>query len=217
MAGILTLYKNLRAYDSQLKQGGWQLLQGDDSLEGKRALILGMGDIGTHTAKKLKAFGAVTVGICRREREKAEYFDEWYNISALDGQLPKADLVISTLPGTKETKKLLNSERIGLMNSGALPVNVGRGFVVDTDALTRALQNGRLRGAVLDVTDPEPLPPDHPLRYMDNVVLTPHVSGISWGENDYTRKKIIDIFADNLKKDAQNAPLAHRIDLKTGY
>lgn len=217
MAGVLALYKNLRAYEAQLKKGDWQLLSGDDSLEGKRALILGTGDIGSHTAKKLQAFGATTVGICRTERKSLPYFDELYAISSLDAELPKADLVIIALPGTKQTRHLMNAERVGKMKSSALLVNVGRGFVVDTDALTQALESGKIRGAVLDVTDPEPLPENHKLRHMDNVILTPHVSGISWGENDLTRHKIIRIFADNLQKDAQNEPLAHQIDLARGY
>ena len=217
MAGILALYKNLRAYRSQLMQGDWQLLSGDDSIEGKRALILGMGDIGTHTAKKLQAFGAVTVGICRSVRTSAEYFDECYDISRLDGQLPDADLIISTLPGTNETRGLINAARIAKMSNNAIFANVGRGFVVDTQALTQALQQGKLRGAVLDVTDPEPLPSTHALRSMDNVILTPHVSGISWGENDCTRRKIINIFTDNLRRDANGEPLLHRIDLARGY
>ena len=216
-AGLLALYKNLRAYRAQLQQGFWQLLSGDDSLEGKRALILGTGDIGSNTAKKLQAFGAITVGICRTERKSLPYFDELYAIPSLDAELPKADLVILTLPGTTETRGLMSRERIEKLNRGAILVNVGRGFVVDTDALTDALVNGKLRGAVLDVTDPEPLPADHPLRNMENVILTPHVSGISWGENDLTRHKIIRIFAANLQKDAQNEPLAHQIDFARGY
>lgn len=217
MAGLLALYKNLRAYEAQLKKGDWQLLSGDDSLEGKRALILGTGDIGSNAAKKLKAFGAITVGICRTERKSLPHFDELYAISSLDAELPKADLVILTLPGTTETRGLMNRERIEKLNRGAILVNVGRGFVVDTDALTDALVNGKLRGAVLDVTDPEPLPKDHRLRQLENVILTPHVSGISWGENDLTRHKIIRIFADNLQKDAQNAPFDHQIDFANGY
>ncbi len=217
MAGILALYKNLRAYQHQLQQGDWELLSGDDSLEGKRALILGTGDIGSHTAKKLQAFGATTVGICRTRRETPAYFDECYLVSSLDEELPKADLVIIALPGTNETRGLMDKARIGKMNPGALLVNVGRGFVADTDALTEALETRKIRGAVLDVTDPEPLPANHPLRQMENVILTPHVSGISWGENDFTRQKIIRIFLDNLQKDAQNAPLSRQIDLENGY
>lgn len=103
------------------------------------------------------------------------------------------------------------------MKPDAILVNVGRGFVVNTDELTHALQKGLLRGAVLDVTEPEPLPEEHPLRHMENVVLTPHVSGISWGENLFTRKRILDIFCENLKRDSMNAPKMNRIDFGKGY
>jgi len=217
LAGILALYKNLRAYQTQLKQGLWEPILGDDTLEGKRALILGTGDIGSHTAKKLKAFGATTIGICRVKKKTPECFDECYTTCALDAELPNADLVIIALPGTKQTRHLMNAERIGKMKSSALLVNVGRGFVLDTDALTQALESGKIRGAVLDVTDPEPLPEGHKLRHMDNVILTPHVSGVSWGENQFTRQKIIGIFLENLQKDAVKAPLNHQIDLAQGY
>lgn len=217
LAGVLSLYKNLRAYQNQLQNGGWQLLSGDDTLEGKRALILGTGDIGSETAKKMKAFGAYTVGICRTPREKPAFFDECYTVDSLDAQLPKADLVIVALPGTVETKGMFSPERIQRIKFGAILVNVGRGMVVDTQALTAALKEGKLRGAVLDVTDPEPLPQDHCLRNMDNVILTPHVSGISWGENSLTKKKIMDIFCENLKRDSEGQPLKNIIDLQRGY
>lgn len=217
LAGILTLYKNLRPYQYQLWQGGWQLLRGDDTLEEKRVLILGTGNIGLETAKKLKAFGAYTVGICRTQREKPAYFDECYTIESLDAQLPKADVAIVALPGTKETAGMFSAERIGKMQKEAIFVNVGRGFIVDTQALTEALEQGKIRGAVLDVTDPEPLPADHKLRFMENVVLTPHVSGISWGDNPLTKQKILDIFCENLKADAKGCPLRNIIDFQHGY
>ena len=217
LSGVLCLYKNLRRYRDQLQQGQWQLLTGDDTLEGKRALILGTGNIGSETAKKLKAFGAYTVGICRTGRKKPDCFDLCYTADYLDEQLPQADLVIVSLPGTQATKGMLSAERICKMKSGAVLVNVGRGFVVDTQALTDALTQGRLRGAVLDVTDPEPLPAEHPLRFMEQVILTPHVSGISWGENAITREKIIRIFMENLQADAAGLPLYNQINLQQGY
>lgn len=217
LAGVLCLYKNLRRYREQLQRGQWQLLPGDDSLEGKRALILGTGNIGSETAKKLKAFGAYTVGISRSGRKTPDCFDLCYRVDGLDEQLPQADLVIVALPGTPSTKGLISAERICRMKPGAVLVNVGRGFVVDTQALTDALEQGRLGGAVLDVTDPEPLPPEHPLRYMEQVVLTPHVSGISWGENTATREKILEIFRENLHRDAAGLPLRSQIDLAQGY
>ena len=103
------------------------------------------------------------------------------------------------------------------MKENAILVNVGRGFIVDTDALTSALQKGLIKGAVLDVTEPEPLPLNHPLQYMKNVVLTPHISGISWGENMFTRKRILDIFCENLVRDKNNELKKNIIDFDTGY
>lgn len=217
IAGVLALYKNLRSYRAQLQRGLWQQLPGDDSLAGKRALILGTGNIGTETAKKLKAFDAHTVGIRRSQSQASACFDECYPLQQLDEQLVLADLVIVALPGTPETAHLFDAQRFSKMKPGAVFVNVGRGFIVCTEALTAALKDGTLRGAVLDVTDPEPLPADHPLRFLENVILTPHVSGISWGENLRTREKILEIFRDNLQRDSQNLPLKNVIDFTLGY
>ena len=217
LAGILALYKNLPAYRAQLQSGQWQLLCGDTTLEAKRALILGTGNIGSETAKKLKAFGAHTVGLSRTPHQTPVFFDEVYTIDALDAQLTTADLVIVALPGTKETRNLLNKTRISMLQASALLINVGRGFIVDTKALTDALADGTLRGAVLDVTEPEPLPADHPLRFLDNVILTPHISGISWGENLYTRQRILAIFRDNLIRDLHGLPLKNTINFTLGY
>ena len=217
LAGILALYKNLPTYRKQLHSGGWQLLSGDDTLENKRALILGTGNIGQETAKKLRAFAVHTMGLSRTQHQAVSFFDEICTIHALDTQLPLADIVIIALPGTAETRGLFSAERIRLMKPGAVFVNVGRGFIADTEALTEALEKGHLRGAVLDVTDPEPLPAEHPLRFLDNVILTPHVSGISWGENTYTRNRILEIFRENLHRDKQKMPLKNTIDLQLGY
>lgn len=217
LAGILALCKNLPTYRTQLQNGQWALLPGDCSLEDKRALILGTGNIGSETAKKLKAFGIHTVGICRTGQNVSPCFDELFTTDALDTQLPLADLVIIALPGTKETKHLLNRSRIGMLKPDAMLVNVGRGFIVDTEALTDALTLGKLRGAVLDVTDPEPLPADHPLRFFNHVILTPHVSGISWGENTRTRQRILDIFQENLIRDKNGIPLKNVINFQLGY
>lgn len=217
LAGILSLYKNLPRYRDEMQAGNWQLLFGDEALEGKTALILGAGNIGQETAKRLKAFGVYTISIRRTPGEKPPCFDEIYTVDALDALLNRADMVIVTLPGTEQTRGLINKERLQKMKTGAIFANVGRGFVVDTQALTSVLETGALRGAVLDVTDPEPLPENHPLRKLNNVILTPHVSGISWGENLTTRKRILDIFCENLRRDAQGLPLKNTINFETGY
>lgn len=217
VSGILALYKNLFSYREQMKSGGWNQIESDDTLEGKRVLILGTGNIGQETAKKLRCLGSYTVGICRTPSNKHLPFDEIYTIDSVDTQLQSADVVIITLPGTVETAGMFDAERIKKMKANAILVNVGRGFVVNTDELTNALQKGLLRGAVLDVADPEPLPEKHPLRYMENVLLTPHISGISWGENKFTRKRILDIFCENMKRDSNNEPKTNIIDFSKGY
>ena len=217
LSGLLTLTKKLLLYRAQLQDGGWSRLADDDTLEGKRVLILGTGDIGQETAKKLKAFGAYTVGMCRTPGKTNPLFDEMYTVEQLDAQLPSADIVVIALPGTAETTGMFDAKRISKMKASAVLVNVGRGFIVDTDALTDALQNGALSGAVLDVTDPEPLPEQHPLRFMENVVLTPHISGIGWAENMFTRKRILDIFCENIRRDSENNLKKNVIDLSKGY
>lgn len=217
VSGILALYKNLFSYRAQMKSGGWDQIENDDTLEGKRVLILGTGNIGQETAQKLRCFGAYTVGICRTSNNKQLSFDEIYTIDSVDTQLQSADVVIIALPGTAETAGMFNAERIKKMKANAILVNVGRGFVVNTDELTKALQKGLLRGAVLDVTDPEPLPEKHPLRHMENVVLTPHISGISWGKNKFNRKRILDIFCENIKRDRNKEPKKNIIDFSKGY
>ncbi len=217
VSGILTLYKNMFSYRVQLQRGGWNRIESDDTLEGKRILILGTGNIGQETAKRLRCFGAYTVGICRTQARKHLFFDEIYTIDHVDAQLPGADVVVIALPGTTKTRGLFDAERIRKLKSDAILVNVGRGFIVNTDDLTNALQNGFLRGAVLDVTDPEPLPESHPLRTMENVLLTPHISGVSWGKNMFTRKRILDIFCENIKLDQQNAPKRNQIDFSKEY
>lgn len=217
VSGILTLFKNFFAYRAQMQAGGWYQLQGNDTLEGKKVLILGTGDIGQETAKKLRCFGCDIVGINRTPGNKPACFDEVYTIDHVDEQLQSADVVIIALPGTAETAGMFDEERIARMKASAIFVNVGRGFIVDTDVLTNALQSGMLGGAVLDVTDPEPLPENHPLRNMENVLLTPHISGISWGENTFTRKRILEIFCENLKRDSKNEPKKNQIDFWKGY
>ena len=217
ISGLLALTKKLFRYRAQMQQGGWYKLPDDDTLEGKRVLILGTGNIGQETAKRLRCFGCYIVGICRTNRYQQEHFDEVYTIDHLDAQLSNADVVVIALPGTTETTGMFGRERIKKMKEGAILVNVGRGFIVDTDALTNALQEGLLRGAVLDVTDPEPLPEKHPLRFMENVVLTPHISGISWGGNKFTRRRILDIFCENIKRDKNNEIKKNVIDFGKGY
>ncbi len=216
LGGVLALYKNFPAYQKQMQQGKWYTLPNDETLENKRVLILGTGNIGSETAKKMKVFGANTVGLCKHPK-KAPGFDVCRDVSNLEEELTLADCVVCALPGTKETSGLLGKAQLNRMKTDSVFVNVGRGAVVDTNALTDVLNAGKIRGAVLDVFHTEPLPADHPLRNMENVIVTPHVSGISWGNNCQTRRRILEIFGENLKRHARNLPLDHIIDFQKGY
>ena len=135
----------------------------------KTVLILGYGSIGAAVEARLTPFGCKFLRIARTPRDGVA------PVSSLDEMLPQADIVIITAPLTSETRHLLSAARIASMKRGALLVNAGRGAIVETDALVRALNEGRIRAA-LDVTDPEPLPPDHPLWHAPNLMITPHLA-----------------------------------------
>jgi phosphoglycerate dehydrogenase-like enzyme len=143
-----------------------------DELTAKRVLIVGMGAIGRACAVRLTALGADVAGVARRAREDAEPLDR------LPELLPEADVVVLLAPLNEETRGMVDAAFLARLRDGALLVNAGRGGLVDTDALMRELAAGRLR-AVLDVVDPEPLPPEHPLWDMPGVAICPHVGGNS--------------------------------------
>ena len=161
--------------DEFMKVGGAQVGQyailGDD-LAGKTVLIVGHGSIGAAIEARLAPFGVKIIRLARSARKQPEVFA----IGELRRLLPEADVVVAIVPLTAETNGLIGAVEIGLMKPGALLVNAARGPVVVTDALVEALQKERIR-AVVDVTDPEPLPPAHPLWSAPNCMITPHVGG----------------------------------------
>jgi phosphoglycerate dehydrogenase-like enzyme len=152
-------------------QVGQYAVLGDD-LAGKTVLIIGYGSIGEAIEARLAPFGVKIVRLARRPRNQPEVFA----VSELPRLLPQADITIAIVPLTPETQGLIGAKEIALMKPGALLVNAARGPVVVTEALVEALQQERIR-AVLDVTDPEPLPTGHPLWSAPNCMITPHVGG----------------------------------------
>ena len=141
-----------------------------DDLEGATVLVVGHGSIGRALAARLAPFGAQVIGVARHPRDDARSADE------LPRLLPQADIVVDLLPLVPETEKFADAAFFARLKPGALFVNAGRGKTVDTDALLQALRSGHI-GAALDVTDPEPLPADHPLWHAPNLLITPHVAG----------------------------------------
>ena len=165
-------------------------------LGGKTLLILGLGDIGRCLAARAAAFGLEVVGVRRHaDRPAPPGVARVEPLDALDRLLPEADFVVAALPGTEHTRGLLDARRVGLLKPGAGLVNVGRGSLLDHDALADALDAGRLGFAALDVLPEEPLPPGHRLWTTPRLLVTPHVAGQGGG----TGRRLADLFLANLK------------------
>ena len=169
LAGILASVRELPGFLRAQERGEWTE-HGTGELAGKRVLIVGAGDLGQQTARRLRAFDAEPVLVGREAREGVHGSDE------LPALLPSANVVVLVVPITDETRHMVDAEFLARMRDGALLVNAARGQVVITEALLAELESRRLH-AVLDVTDPEPLPADHPLWRAPNLLLTPHVAG----------------------------------------
>lgn len=216
IGAILCVYRRFPEYIENQKVCIWRDAGAERTIEGKTALILGTGDIGSNIAKRLSAFGTKNIGI-RRTGAPAQYFDEMHTLSNIDALLPRADLVIGCLPNTKETGHILDGKKFALMKSDALLINVGRGSLIDTPALTRALEERRIAGAVLDVLEKEPLAADSPLWKMPNVLITPHISGRGFGHDPETEKKVWDICLENLRRYLSGEDIINEIDFARGY
>ena len=216
LACILSLYRQLPHYAALQRQHIWDNCWQEGTLEGKTVLILGTGDLGSSLARRLRAFDCRVVGQCRRPRP-LPHFDQVVGIEALDQLLPQADVVACVLPGTRETAGLLDRRRLFSLKPGAILVNCGRGTVLDTAALAEAIPAVPLLGCALDVTDPEPLPPESPLWDMEQVILTPHISGISFGHLPACEDRIYRLAAENLRRWLDGAPLLNQVDLAAGY
>lgn len=215
VATVFALYKKLHLYRDNQNKSQWLDRGSVKQIEGSTVLTVGLGDIGGNFAKKMKALGAYTIGVRRKDTSKPEYIDELVLQNDLDKVLPRADIVALALPNTAETKGLFNRERIYNMKDGATLINVGRGNAVDTEALCDALEDGKLYAASLDVTDPEPLPADHRMWKIENALITPHISGFFHLRKTY--ENIVDIFIENLSRFLDGKELENIIDMTTGY
>ena len=210
LAMLLAVYKRLPGYRDRQHRHTWEDLGPVQSLHGKTVLVGGTGDIGSAFARLCRALGAARVLGLHRSDRPAEGFDQAFPLSALDGLLPQADVVALVLPHTAETAGLMDRRRLLSLRPDAVLLNAGRGTAVDCAALAEVLSSGRLLGAALDVTDPEPLPPDHPLWDAPRVLITPHTAG-GYDHMDLTLSNLSALFLDNLKRWRQGQPLHGRM------
>ena len=215
----LGLQKDLFLYRDRQNRSEWAPTgHSVRSVYGSRVLCVGMGDIGSNFARRAHALGAEVVGVRRTVHPDTPCPDYCLRVvpqSQMDAELPEADLLALSLPGTPETKHLFHRERIAKCKPGAILMNVGRGSAIDQEALMEALNDGRLAGAALDVCVPEPLPKEHPLWSTKNLLLTPHISGnMSLG---ITRDLDVALFCEDLRNYAAGRKLQRLVDRTLGY
>lgn len=215
LGALLMLIKNLNKYYDNQKQHLWHNEGRVSSIYGAKTLVVGLGDIGGEFAKKMNALGSKVTGIRRHATAVPEYLEAQYQLDKLDELLPEMDIVALTLPAYGATDGLFTKERMMKMKPGAILINVGRGTLVNNVALAELLNEGILGGALIDVTDPEPLPEDHPLWDAKNALITPHVSGGFQLPETLTR--IVRIACENLVRFREGRELRNLVDFETGY
>ncbi|MBO7675649.1 MAG: D-2-hydroxyacid dehydrogenase [Atopobiaceae bacterium] len=208
---VIAIAQNFPAYVRLQEREEWMGAGPVASLEDARVLILGAGDLGGLTAKRLSGFDCHCTGVCRNVEAPRPYFERLVTLDDAEDELPVSDVVINCLPNTDETKGWLDERRLRLMRRDAILANVGRGNFVDCDALARVLAEGRLRGAALDVTEPEPLPKGHPLWQEPRCFITPHQAGGSFGKSAGTEERICEVACANLRHFVSGEPLEHRV------
>ena len=211
---MISLSRSFGYYYDKQRDGEWS----QKSLEyfdisGATVLIVGLGSIGTEVSKRLSAFGCHIIGFRRDVSKPHEIVSDIRPLSRLRESLPEADYIILCAPGTAETTKRVSYAEFNLMKKRAIIINVGRGMIIDTDALVEALRTQKIAGAALDVTEPEPLPEGHPLWSAPNVFITPHISALT----QVTAERRFEIFIDLLKRYLAGQEMYNFVDFDAGY
>ncbi len=203
VAGLLALHRGLPRLIRLQDRRQWLDRPSLRTIHGSQAVVLGAGSIGRHVRRLLAALGASVQSMARTAPDA-----EIHDLEHLDRELPKTDLIVGCLPSTAATRQLLDARRLGLCKAGAIVANGGRGSLIDETSLVNRLKTGQLGGAVLDVTNEEPLPVGHPLWDLPNVILTQHTAGGYPGE---TRAKT-ELFLANLERFRRGQTLLNQVD-----
>ncbi len=222
---VLVLSRRLHVALDLQRQRRWDIrpltgptpYSGDGSelmeLRGRTMLVVGLGGIGTEVARVANGIGMRVIAT-RNSRREGPPFVEYVGLAAeLDTLVPHADVIVNSLPLTPATENLIDDSFFDRTKPTAFFINIGRGRTVNTEALTTALRAGRIAGAGLDVTEPEPLPPDHALWGMPNVIITPHIGG----DSDAHMERMWPLFRENLRRFVEGEPLLSVVDKERGY
>lgn len=215
IGATLMLMRNMHHYIRYQELHKWQKVQPVTSLYGSTVLVVGTGDIGLEYAKRCKAMGARVIGIKRHLTHIPDCLDECSDLKSLNEMLQKADVVALALPNSVETQGIMGKKQFQLMKKSAFLINVGRGTAINTNELCDAILNHEIAGACLDVFDVEPLPQDHRIWDIENILVTPHCSGNL--NLDVTNQKFVEIAIENLDNYRLGNPIKNEIDFMTGY
>lgn len=210
LALILALSRNIA---QTLRRQSYDEMRRAIELRKKVCLVYGLGGIGLLVAERVKAFGMSVIGIANDLPPMLSMVDEFFGPEEFLGQLPRADIVVCAAPNTVRTRQVIDAAHFAEMKQGCIFVNVSRGALVDTAALTEAVRAGRFRGVGLDVTEPEPLPADHPLHDYPNVLITPHMAGPS----DHNRRRSFELVCDNIARFLRGENLFNVVNKQLGY
>ena len=208
LLGARQLHRHVRAKQWRIRGG----FAGSRRLEGGTVLIVGTGGIGRELARRLEPHGSRIIAVNRSGRPMPGA-ERTHPVAELEKLVPEADWIVLAAALTSETDRLFNATMLTLMRPNAWLINVGRGRLVDTGALVEALRAGRIGGAALDVTDPEPLPDDHPLWSLDNAVVTSH-SANTWA---MAIPELSALVARNIDHFARGEELEGLVDVDAGY
>jgi len=181
-------------------------------LNGKTAVIIGVGGIGQQIATRAWAFGMNVIGVDPQDYPLSPFIKRMVKPDQLDDVLPEADVLFISAPHTEQSHKMVGGKEFALLKKGSYFVAVSRGGVYDMPGLVKALDEQRLAGAGVDVVDPEPLPKDHPLWKFNNAIITPHIAGRS----DRDRARMVNTIKENISRFADGKPLLNVVDKKRG-
>ncbi len=214
LAMLLMLSRNLYALYRNDQQQIWNAgsFHGIE-LNGKTAVIVGVGGIGTQIAVRANAFGMTVIGVDPQDKPFLPFLKRVVKPDQFDDVLPQADVVFLSVPDTPKSHKMMGAHQFALMKKDSYFIAVSRGGIYDMNGLVKALDEKRLAGAGVDVTDPEPLPKGHALWKFENVVITPHIAGRS----DQDVARMTGTIKENLRRFVEGKPLINVVDKQKGY